>query len=278
MTTLSTVLKTSNKPVERKVALGQNITEQAEGKDRIGFFDENLKGFDATQGSLTFSQIPEIFQKAFEGESLSKLDPSKNVPSEIFVPGIFTTFETTQKVVQKGISAMGGVLGDSGDAIWDLAKTVTGKTEVPQDFQKAFENEDPSKLDPSKKPQEAKPDDLKNYSIIKEAEKVIAKAQADYRGEKLFDEAVKSKRAEIAGLANLQDSYKGVLDNQGEIRTDLQAVVAQKEKEIVQAQQAKQEPLVSASKQDGQGRLEEKYINKANETSGGNTNATNAVA
>ena len=86
-----------------------------------------------------------------------------------------------------------------------------------------------------------------------------------------------SKKAEIAELANLQGNYRDVLDDNGDVRKDLKTSVAEARKKIM-ADQAKQEPLVSAAKVGGQGRLEKKKVNKANETSGGNTNSTNAIS
>lgn len=263
MNTSDTANKTSLKPLERmKTPVPVLDTpENSIEEKRIGWFDQNeFRGFDATVGSIDFNP--------------DKVVPSP-VVSEMFGGNnewiSFTPSNVAEKIVNTASTAVNvaGNLASAGiDAGSDLFKQITGtpeQTEVPQNFQKAFEKDDVSKLDPTvvKEQEEAQ-----EYSVIKQAEEVIAKAQADYRGEKMFEEAVKPKISEITDLANLQGSYKDVLDDKGEIRTDLQASVAQRREAILKAQQTKQEPLVSTSKQGGQGLNSKQLLNDnlSNET------------
>lgn len=268
MTTSVNTNNTSSQPLERKKVPAPvlDTPENSIEEKRVGWFDQDeFKEYKVETsgmsgiGSINFDSDkvvqPSVISEMFKGnDNWISIKPS-NVAEKVV-----NTASTAINVTKDLASA-------SLDAGSDLFNQITGRTEVPQ-------SEDPSKIDPTvaKKQEEAK-----EYSVIKEAEEVIAKEQADYRGKELFEKAVMSKKAEIAELANLQGNYKDVLDKNGDVRKDLETSVAQARKKIMEDQQAKQEPLVSSAKVGGQGRLEEKKVNKANETSGGNTNATNAV-
>lgn len=262
MSTSTIINNTSSQPLERKKTPAPvlDTPENSIEEKRVGWFDQDeFRGFDATTGSINFDSdkivqppIVSVVSEMFGGnDKWISIKPS-NIAEKV-VNTASTAINVTKDLASTSI-----------DAGSDLLNQITGKTEVPQ-------NEDPSKIDPmaAKKQEEEK-----EYSVIREAEKVIAKAQADYRGEKLFEEAVHSKSSEIAKLANLQGNYRDVLDAKGDVRKDLENPVAQARKRILAAQQSEQNPLASTSKKGGQGNLE---ANKANETSGGNTNAQNAV-
>lgn len=156
MNTFGTANNTSSKPLEGMKTFVQKKgdTIETEELDIAGFFNETQKPacFDANgKGQLIFNLprtgVPEVFQKAFESDNSSKLDPS--IATELFKDGGYAILGA----VQTGVDALGGVARQTGDAFSDLIKITIGQaekpTEVLQNFQKAFEGDDPSKLDPT---------------------------------------------------------------------------------------------------------------------------------
>ncbi len=228
---------------ERKnIAPVLDTPENFERIDRAGFFDENPVEFDKnpTEGifnansgdQIIFNplktEVPQAYQKAFEDESPSRLNP---VMSELFKDGVSVTFGA----VQKGISAVGDILKDSGDAFLDLGKTIVG-TDVPQAYQKSFEGEDLSKLDPSeaaKKQEEAQKQ--AEYLEKRQQEEGIEAQISSVRQKIAVLEQQQPIRQEVSKLTGIPEWAPDLVGLDGEIRIDLQPQVEQKKRQQRQA-------------------------------------------
>lgn len=263
---MTTLVQTNNnsKPLERMKtpALIQDNPENIEGKDIAGFFDETSGGepFNANGGGQILFNLPEL------DASTIAINPDRALPntpqSNIFKDGAIVTFGA----VQKGADIVGKTFGDTTDALSDLFQTATGKTEVSQAFQKAFEGKDPSKLDPDVAAEQQ--EKAEEYSATKQREESVAAELARINRDLENQDRLTPLRQNISSLTGLPEWLSDIVSEGGEVRTDLVAPAEARKKVLETQQTADKGPITSASKKGGQGQVLDKDDNKSGERQG----------
>lgn len=273
MTTLTTTNNPGSQPLERKKAPAPvlDTPENSIEEKRVGWFDQSefqeykieTSGMSGV-GSISFDTDkvvqPSIISEMFDGSNKwISIKPSNVAEKAVNIAS--TAINVTKDLASASIDA-------GSDLIFNqMLGKAEKQSETPQD---------PSKLDPTvaKKQEEAQ-----EYSANEQQKGDIEAEILNIRRKLENMTQLAPRKQEIADLTGLQAMLSGkssLVNESGEVRKDLEAPIAQKRREILEAQQARENPITSASKQGGQG-METKKVNLANETSGGNTNATNAV-
>lgn len=264
--------KTNTSPLERKNTPAPVLEnpENIEAKDSAFWFENNLaekqpKGLSATGFMDLLSSTAEL-----KVDTSSIVDENPVAQSSILKPGEWTSFSKTAEkvtnIASKTVNIIGNVASVGKDAGLDLVNQVFGTNQTPE----AQTFSDP------KKQEEENNKIIENQFVTQKQEEIEVAVLTIHKTLEALAQQ-KSIRENISNLTGLQMWLEGMITETGEVRVDLQASTESKAKELQNKRnQAISGSIKGTSKQGGQG-LETKKVNLANETSGGNTNTTNAV-
>lgn len=267
MITSDTANKTSSQPLERIKTAAQkaviNPDEQIEGIDSVGYFENPT----IKEPIINCINAPCILIDNFNPDKVVPLSVVSNLfgGSDQWI-SITPALNSVASAASKAVNLAGNLASDSKDAGLDLFNQVIGKTETSQDFQKASDGEDDSKLnhDAVAKKQEAE-----EYSVIKQQEESIDAEILNIRRDLDIKAKIAPLQEEVADLMGLQAMLSGkssLVKENGEIRVDLQASVAQKRKEILESRHAGKSIISSPAKHGAEGPRLSNDDNKSVET------------